>query len=112
MSALGPIGRLGRWSATRARTVFIAWAIIAISLGILAPRVEHALSGAGWEDSGSQSVQARDLIQIGAYSAGNDVELDIAVQARPQIEALLQQDMHQKATLDESRRAVAALGRG
>ncbi len=63
MSALGPIGRLGRWSATRARTVFIAWAIIAISLGILAPRVEHALSGAGWEDSGSQSVQARDLIQ-------------------------------------------------
>ena len=63
MSALGPIGRLGRWSATRARTVFIAWAIIAISLGILAPRVEHALSGAGWEDSGSQSVEARDLIQ-------------------------------------------------
>jgi flagellum-specific ATP synthase len=56
--------------------------------------------------------KARDLIQIGAYSAGNDVELDIAVQARPQIEALLQQDMHQKATLDESRRAVAALGRG
>ena len=69
MSALGPIGRLGRWSVTRARTVFIAWAIIAISLGVLAPRVETALSGAGWEDSGSQSVQARDLIQ--SNFAGN-----------------------------------------
>ena len=63
MSALGPIGRLGRWSATRARTVVIAWAVIVIALGVLAPRVETALSGAGWEDSGSQSVQARTLIQ-------------------------------------------------
>jgi len=63
MIALGPIGRLGRWSATHARSVFIMWAIVVVSLGVLAPRVETALSGAGWEDSGSQSVQARDLIQ-------------------------------------------------
>ena len=69
MSALGPIGRLGRWSATRARTVFIAWAIVVVALGVLAPRVETALSGAGWEDSGSQSVEARALIQ--ANFAGN-----------------------------------------
>jgi RND superfamily putative drug exporter len=69
MSPLGPIGRLGRRSATRARTVFIAWAIVVVALGVLAPRVETALSGAGWEDSGSQSVQARDLIQ--ANFAGN-----------------------------------------
>ena len=63
MSALGPIGRLGRWSATHARIVFIAWAVVVVGLGVLAPRVETALSGAGWEDSGSQSVAARDLIQ-------------------------------------------------
>ena len=63
MSALGPIGRLGRWSATHARMVFIAWAIIVVGLGVLAPRVETALSGAGWQDSGSESVQARNLIQ-------------------------------------------------
>ena len=69
MSALGPVGRLGRWSATRARWVFIAWAIIVVGLGVLAPRVETALSGAGWQDSGSQSVQARNLIQ--ANFAGN-----------------------------------------
>jgi RND superfamily putative drug exporter len=69
MNALGPVGRLGRWSATHARWVFIAWAIVVVGLGILAPRVETALSGAGWQDSGSQSVQARNLIQ--ANFAGN-----------------------------------------
>ena len=69
MTALGPIGRLGRWSATHARWVFIVWAIIVVGLGVLAPRVETALSGAGWQDSGSQSVQARNLIQ--ANFAGN-----------------------------------------
>ena len=63
MSALGPIGRLGRWSATHVRIVVVAWAVVVIGLGVLAPRVETALSGAGWEDSGSQSVQARALIQ-------------------------------------------------
>ena len=60
MSALGPIGRLGRWSATHVRIVVVAWAVVVVGLGVLAPRVETALSGAGWEDSGSQSVQARD----------------------------------------------------
>lgn len=58
-AALGPVGRLGHWSATHARWVFIVWAIVVIGLGVLAPRVETALSGAGWEDSGSQSVAAR-----------------------------------------------------
>ena len=70
MSAVGPIGRLGRWSADHVRVVVIAWVVIVLGLGALAPRVEHALSGAGWEDSGSQSVQARELIQ--RNFAGND----------------------------------------
>ncbi len=44
----------------------------AVALGVFAPRVENALSGAGWETSGSQSVQARQLIQkdfkgLGSY---------------------------------------------
>ena len=36
--------------------------MVAIGLGFFAPRVETALSGAGWETTGSQSVQARQLI--------------------------------------------------
>jgi putative drug exporter of the RND superfamily len=62
MTAVGPIGRLGRYTATHFRAVVVGWAIIALGLGFLAPRVEKALSGAGWETSGSQSVQARQLI--------------------------------------------------
>ncbi len=63
MPKVGPIGRLGRWSATHFTWVVAAWVVIALGLGFLAPRVETSLSGAGWEDTGSQSVQARQLIQ-------------------------------------------------
>jgi len=63
VTKVGPIGRLGRWSATHFKWVLGAWVIIALGLGFLAPRVETSLSGAGWEDTGSQSVQARQLIQ-------------------------------------------------
>jgi putative drug exporter of the RND superfamily len=62
MSQLGPIGRLGHWTATHFSAVLAAWIIVALGLGFLAPRVEKALSGAGWEASGSQSVQTRQLI--------------------------------------------------
>ena len=61
--AVGPLGRLGRWTADHVRTVAIVWAIVAVALGVLAPKVETALSGAGWQANGSESVQARSLIQ-------------------------------------------------
>jgi len=69
---LGPIGRLGRWTATHVRTVVLAWIVLAAGLGVFAPQVEHALSGAGWETTGSESVAARDLIDrdfdgLGSY---------------------------------------------
>ncbi len=58
----GPIGRLGRWTATHFKLVAIAWAVLAIGLGIFAPKVEHALSGAGWEATGSESLQVRETV--------------------------------------------------
>ena len=42
--------------------VLIAWLLVAVVLGFFATRVETALSGAGWETTGSQSVQARQLV--------------------------------------------------
>ena len=63
MSAVGPIGRLGRYTATHVRVVVLAWVAVAVVLGVFAPRVETALSGAGWEATGSESVAARTLIQ-------------------------------------------------
>jgi flagellum-specific ATP synthase len=53
--------------------------------------------------------KARDLIQLGAYQAGHDAELDLAVQMHPQLTALLQQDMHERAPLAQSRQQLARL---
>ncbi len=58
----GPLGRLGRYTATHFRLVLSVWVVVTIGFGIFAPRVEHALAGAGWEASGSQSVAARQAI--------------------------------------------------
>ena len=71
-TAVGPIGRVGRYTATHFRTVLIGWAVVAVVLGFFAPKVETALSGAGWEASGSQSAQARKLVEkdfagLGSY---------------------------------------------
>jgi RND superfamily putative drug exporter len=59
----GPLGRLGLLMARRRAAVFVAWAVLALVLGAFAPRVETALAGAGWEASGSQSVEARNIVQ-------------------------------------------------
>ena len=80
-SALGPIGRLGRMAAQHRGRVFIAWAVIAVGLGILAPRVETALSGAGWQANGSQSVEARQQIDRNFAGAGG-YSLQVVVHSR------------------------------
>ena len=59
---LGPVGRRGRYTAAHFRGVLVAWLVVAVVLGFFAPRVETALSGAGWETSGSPSVPARNLL--------------------------------------------------
>ena len=69
MSAVGPMGRLGRLAGTHTRAVVLSWVAIAVVFGAFAPRVETALSGAGWQANGSQSVAARSLIQ--QHFAGN-----------------------------------------
>jgi putative drug exporter of the RND superfamily len=70
---VGSIGRLGGWAATHFRAVVAAWVVIAVGLGVFAPRAEKALSGAGWEATGSESVHARQLIDrsfngLGSYA--------------------------------------------
>ncbi|MDP1902198.1 MAG: flagellar protein export ATPase FliI [Rubrivivax sp.] len=53
--------------------------------------------------------KARDLIQLGAYQPGHDAELDLAVKLQPQMNALLQQDMHERAMLDGCRAQLCHL---
>ena len=57
----------------------------------------------------SRLTKARDLIALGAYQPGHDAELDQAVRLQPQLAALLQQDMHDRAPLDMSRAQLLKL---
>jgi len=68
---LGPIGRLGRAAATHTRAVIPIWVAVALGLGFLAPRVEHALSGAGWQANGSESVAVREQLETRFGGAGS-----------------------------------------
>ena len=51
--------------------------------------------------------KARDLIQLGAYQPGHDADLDAAMQAQPRLVALLQQDMHERSSIDAARIQLA-----
>jgi RND superfamily putative drug exporter len=56
------LSRVGRWTGSHLRVVLVAWLVVLAGFGAFAPRVQSALSGAGWQDSGSSSVKARDVI--------------------------------------------------
>lgn len=58
----GLLAQLGAWAGSHLRFVLLAWLVVLAGFGAFAPQVESALSGAGWQDSSSSSVQARDLI--------------------------------------------------
>lgn len=92
---VGPLGRLGRWSADHLRIVAVAWAVVVIALGVFAPQVEHALSGAGWEDSRSESVDAREMAH-GAFAGTDGTALMVVVSS----DTLTVDDPEFRATVD------------
>lgn len=57
----GPLGRLGVLVTRRRRLTAAVWLLLIVGLGAFAPKVEHNLSGAGWQADGSDSVAAREL---------------------------------------------------
>ena len=61
----------------------VVWLVLAVGLGALAPRVEQALSGAGWEASGSESVDARKAIDRD-FSGGGSYALQVVVSSPTQ----------------------------
>jgi RND superfamily putative drug exporter len=58
----GWLPRLGMWSARHLRVVLIGWLVAIAAFGAFAPQVESSLSGGGWQDSGSQSITARNRL--------------------------------------------------
>ena len=59
----GAFARLGAWTGSHLRAVLLVWLAVLVVFGAFAPKVESVLAGAGWQDSTSQSVQARQVIQ-------------------------------------------------
>jgi flagellum-specific ATP synthase len=51
----------------------------------------------------------RDLISVGAYSAGSDPVLDEAIAKNNQIEAFLQQEILEKVSIPQSLGELSAL---
>ncbi len=71
MTAYGPLGRLGAWTAGHFKLVLLAWVTIAVGFGAFSPKAEHALSGAGWEAKGSESVAARKAVDASFAGQGS-----------------------------------------
>jgi RND superfamily putative drug exporter len=76
--AAGLLSRLGAWTGSHLRIVLIAWLLVLGVFGAFAPQVESALSGAGWQDSGSSSVKARDVIAKN-FAGLNSTALQVVV---------------------------------
>jgi RND superfamily putative drug exporter len=100
---LGPIGRLGRLAATHRAATFAIWAVLAVALGFLAPRAETALSGAGWEATGSESIAVRKQVDA-TFGGAGAYGLQVAVHS----ERLLATDPRFRRTVASVERTLAS----
>jgi FliI/YscN family ATPase len=82
------------------------------SISRLAPEIasEGNLRAAGAvRDMMSAYREAQDLIQVGAYAAGSDARVDVAIAAMPHIEAFLKQRVNESSSFEEAHRRLALL---
>ncbi|HWH82021.1 MAG TPA: flagellar protein export ATPase FliI [Burkholderiaceae bacterium] len=70
---------------------------------------EHVDAARRFRQLHARHHKARDLIQLGAYAPGHDTELDTAVRLHPPMTALLQQGMHESASLEASLKQLRAV---
>ena len=70
---------------------------------------EHLHAARRMKQLYSRMQKARDLISVGAYSAGADPVLDEAIALRPGMDRLLQQDLGEKAAFPGSRASLLEL---
>ncbi|MCC7363867.1 MAG: MMPL family transporter [Dehalococcoidia bacterium] len=70
-----PLAALGRWSHANRLAVIAVWAVLTVGLGVFAPKLEHALSGAMWEVNNSDSLEARQVLEreFGGFSSQSAV---------------------------------------
>ncbi|UDY24015.1 MMPL family transporter [Nocardioides sp. Kera G14] len=100
----GLLGRIGLAVLRHRRATAVIWLLVVIGFGAFAPRVETSLSGAGWQASGSESVQARDLgqqhfggnassaLQVVVHSDSSPLTTAAGQQVLTQVEQILRSD--------------------
>ncbi|MHB1928453.1 MAG: MMPL family transporter [Acidimicrobiales bacterium] len=76
--------------------MLLAWLVILVAFGVFAPKVDSALAGAGWQDSTSQSVHARQIIRRDFSGLGSSALQVVVV------------DHHQRITADPAAQSVLA----
>jgi len=82
------------------------------SISRLAPEIasEANLRAAGAvRDMMSAYREAQDLIQVGAYAAGSDPRVDVAISATPHVEAFLKQRVNERSGFPEAHTRLAQL---
>lgn len=70
---------------------------------------EHQGNAKKFKQLLSKYQQNRDLINIGAYQAGSDPELDIAIRRKPELYQFLAQEMHEKFDYHASVKMMSAM---
>jgi flagellum-specific ATP synthase len=70
---------------------------------------EHLVRVRRFKQLYSRYQRARDLLAVGAYAPGSDPLLDRAIALYPDLENFLQQDIEERADVDESHDALIAL---
>ncbi|MBC3880306.1 flagellar protein export ATPase FliI [Undibacterium sp. LX40W] len=75
--------------------------------GITTP--QHQAAARKLKQLYSRYERSRDLINVGAYSAGSDPLLDEAIRKYARIQAFLQQEIPEKASISESLEGLSAL---
>ncbi len=73
---------------------------------IIAP--EHLAQAQYFKQIYARYRQNQDLINIGAYAMGTDAKIDEAIAMFPQLQAMIQQPMHQAVNWDQSLSQLAA----
>ena len=80
----GLFARLGTWTGMHLRPVLLAWLVVLVLFGVFAPKVESALAGAGWQDSSSPSVKARQIIRADFAGLGSSaLQVVVVDHSRP-----------------------------
>jgi flagellum-specific ATP synthase len=70
----------------------------------------HAASASAVRDLMATYREAEDLINIGAYVAGSNPRVDLAMARHEEIRAFLRQGINDQSTFDDAERAIGALG--